>query len=507
MNRGTIRPERPRPARARRAGPEGRALGTRRCRASEDGSGMRARRSHGDAARRLDACGREAGRRSAGGGGRARRRAPPSISSGCITAACSHSFLGEAEEAEERLRRGLRDAADRPLRIVRRLCAHNIAPARGAVDDARRGLRGLPRARAAPIRWRRRASTSLRAGERPERPAASVAEGAAEVLYRARLVPGTCRATRCPRSIYLRLAAAPRAAARDDADHASPTCSIAHGAPRIGDRALRDRFRAARRCHVTAEIEIAHALERLERNAEAESRLRRLMAERPRRTSRSSPRSPTSCACASSGTTRSGTTGIALEHGRRAHLRRIGTLLYFRGAAYERAKQWPAAEADLKLALELVPETSPVGRAQVLNYPRLFLGRHGHEHRRGVRDAAGGGGALAPRRHDHRQPRLGLLPARPLRGRGARARAGGGAEAGRPRDQRPPRRRLLAGGPAAGGALPVAARAGQRPRGGGAREDPSASSRSASRTSPPRRPRKPPAAARTAAEPPPRSAP
>ncbi|GJE60617.1 tetratricopeptide repeat protein [Methylobacterium trifolii] len=44
------------------------------------------------------------------------------------------------------------------------------------------------------------------------------------------------------------------------------------------------------------------------------------------------------------------------------------TLFYFRGTAYERAKQWPKAEADLKKALELVPATQPAARAQVLNY-------------------------------------------------------------------------------------------------------------------------------------------
>ena len=44
------------------------------------------------------------------------------------------------------------------------------------------------------------------------------------------------------------------------------------------------------------------------------------------------------------------------------------TTFYFRGTAYERAKQWPKAEADLKRALELVPASQPAARAQVLNY-------------------------------------------------------------------------------------------------------------------------------------------
>ncbi len=39
------------------------------------------------------------------------------------------------------------------------------------------------------------------------------------------------------------------------------------------------------------------------------------------------------------------------------------TLLYFRGICYERSKQWPKAEADLKKALELYPD-----QPHVLNY-------------------------------------------------------------------------------------------------------------------------------------------
>ncbi|CAA9304611.1 MAG: FOG: TPR repeat, partial [uncultured Microvirga sp.] len=43
-------------------------------------------------------------------------------------------------------------------------------------------------------------------------------------------------------------------------------------------------------------------------------------------------------------------------------------MFYYRGSAYERSKQWDKAEADLKKALELVPDQQPSGRAQVLNY-------------------------------------------------------------------------------------------------------------------------------------------
>ena len=43
-------------------------------------------------------------------------------------------------------------------------------------------------------------------------------------------------------------------------------------------------------------------------------------------------------------------------------------LFYARGITYERTKRWPQAEADLKKALELIPENMAANRALVLNY-------------------------------------------------------------------------------------------------------------------------------------------
>nr|WP_279306620.1 tetratricopeptide repeat protein [Microvirga solisilvae] len=43
-------------------------------------------------------------------------------------------------------------------------------------------------------------------------------------------------------------------------------------------------------------------------------------------------------------------------------------LFFYRGTSYERAKQWDKAQADLKKSLELVPDTLPAGKAQVMNY-------------------------------------------------------------------------------------------------------------------------------------------
>ncbi|MBM6595919.1 tetratricopeptide repeat protein [Microvirga pudoricolor] len=43
-------------------------------------------------------------------------------------------------------------------------------------------------------------------------------------------------------------------------------------------------------------------------------------------------------------------------------------LFFYRGTSYERAKMWEKGEADLKKAMELVPDSLPAGKAQVLNY-------------------------------------------------------------------------------------------------------------------------------------------
>ncbi|NIX76732.1 tetratricopeptide repeat protein [Microvirga terricola] len=43
-------------------------------------------------------------------------------------------------------------------------------------------------------------------------------------------------------------------------------------------------------------------------------------------------------------------------------------LFFYRGTSYERSKQWEKGEPDLKKALELVPDTLPAAKAQVLNY-------------------------------------------------------------------------------------------------------------------------------------------
>lgn len=269
------------------------------------------------------------------------------------------SFLGLPEEAEERLAAAY-EMQPTALSIVDAYARH-IAR-RGRADEAadiyEAFLERVPRHPLAEARL-----ASLAAGERPERPAASIAEGAAEVLY-ALGSAGNMQGDEMPAIIYLRLALhlAPQ--------HEMTLITLADVFERMERReaaiALYEAVPRDSPLHVTAEIEIAHALERLERNAEAESRLRRLMAERP---------DDLEVVTALANILRVRKQwNDAIDYYTRA-LDMVGeptsahwTLLYFRGAAYERAKQWPAAESDLKRALDLVPETSPVGRAQVLNY-------------------------------------------------------------------------------------------------------------------------------------------
>ena len=82
---------------------------------------------------------------------------------------------------------------------------------------------------------------------------------------------------------------------------------------------------------------------------------------------------------------------------------------YLRGMCYERNKDWPPAEKDFQKALELDP-----GNPQVLNYlgySWIDQGVHLDKALDMIQQALEG---RSVRRLCRRQPRLGLLPARPL---------------------------------------------------------------------------------------------
>jgi len=122
-----------------------------------------------------------------------------------------------------------------------------------------------------------------------------------------------------------------------------------------------DRIPASSPLHRNAEIQIASDLDQLDRSDEARKRLERLIAERPNDTE----------AIIALGNVLRGRKDFAdcadiygkaiatLAHPEAANW----VLFYFRGICYERAKQWPNAEADLKKALELKPD-----QPLVLNY-------------------------------------------------------------------------------------------------------------------------------------------
>lgn len=269
------------------------------------------------------------------------------------------AFLGQPAEAERRLASALEQQpgalslVDAYARLVAR---------RGRPDDAiaayERFLEIMPRHPLALDRIER-----LRAGERPERPISDARAGAAEVLY-ALGSAGNMQGDELPAIIYLRLALhlAP--------DHPMALITLGDILERM-DRfeeaiSLYEAIDPASPLRATAALQIGLALNRLDRPEEALEHLRVLKDERP---------DDIEVVVAYANVLR---TNERWEDAAAAYTRAIDaieepdashwTLFFFRGASYERAKQWPLAEADLKVALELVPETSPIGRAQVLNY-------------------------------------------------------------------------------------------------------------------------------------------
>ncbi len=105
-------------------------------------------------------------------------------------------------------------------------------------------------------------------------------------------------------------------------------------------------------------------------------------------------------------------------------------VFYFRGICYERSKQWPKAEVDMKTALELSPDQALV--LNYLGYSWVDQGMHLEEGMRMIRRA------VEQRADDgYIVDSLGwaYLPHGRLRERREVSRAGGRAEAGRPDHQ------------------------------------------------------------------------
>jgi tetratricopeptide (TPR) repeat protein len=188
-------------------------------------------------------------------------------------------------------------------------------------------------------------------------------EGAAEVLYGLGAA-GSSSGDELPALIYLRLAL------HLEPDHPMALVTLADAYERLKqlDRAIEvfSRIPKDSPLRASADIAIGTNLEQLNRGAEAVAHLEALMKERP---------DDLEVIMAFGNVLRS-----RKEYARAAEVYtravdRIGTpdrghwvLFFYRGTSFERAKQWDKAEADLKRALDLVPETLPNGRAQVLNY-------------------------------------------------------------------------------------------------------------------------------------------
>jgi tetratricopeptide (TPR) repeat protein len=122
-----------------------------------------------------------------------------------------------------------------------------------------------------------------------------------------------------------------------------------------------DRVPASSPLHRNAEIQIASDLDSLDRTDEAKKRLERLIAERPKDTE-------AIMALANILRGRKEFAACADAYGKAIATVAVPeksnwVMFYFRGICYERSKQWPKAEADLKKALELYPD-----QPLVLNY-------------------------------------------------------------------------------------------------------------------------------------------
>jgi tetratricopeptide (TPR) repeat protein len=209
----------------------------------------------------------------------------------------------------------------------------------------------------------RAAMEALKSGK-PLKPAVATAQdGAAELLYGLGVV-GNTQGDELTAIIYLRLAL------DLDPDHGLALVTLGDVYERLKqyDRANEVFARVPKDSplRASADITMGQNLEMLGRGAEAEGYLSRLMKERP---------TDVEVVIALGNVQRSRKQFAEAAETYNKAIELIGTpdrshwiLFFYRGTSYERAKQWAKGEADLKKAMELVPDTLPQGKAQVLNY-------------------------------------------------------------------------------------------------------------------------------------------
>jgi tetratricopeptide (TPR) repeat protein len=269
------------------------------------------------------------------------------------------SLTGNSAEAERRLKAAY-EADKATLRIVDAYA--RFESRRGRKDAALAAYSGfdalLPRH---PLV--RDAVDQLQAGKTLAPLVGNVAEGASEVLYGLGAA-GNQTGDELPAIVYLRLAL------HLNPDHALALITLAdiYDRLKLVDRAIEvfNRIPEGSPVRMGADIQIGLALEQLGRGDEAIGHLDALKKKHPEdievitalgNVLRSRKRYADAAEVYSQAIARIGKPD-------RSHW----TLFYYRGSTYERSKQWTKAEADLKKALELVPDSPPNGKAQVLNY-------------------------------------------------------------------------------------------------------------------------------------------
>jgi tetratricopeptide (TPR) repeat protein len=267
-------------------------------------------------------------------------------------------LVGNTAEAERRLK-GAYEQDPRTLRVVDAYARFesrqgNKEAAIAAYEAFDKLLPRHPLVRAA--------LDQLRAGQTLAPLIASAQDGAAEVLYGLGAA-GNGQGDELPAIVYLRLAL------YLDPDHTLSLVTLADIYERLKqfDQAVEVLNRLPKDSPIrqSSDVQIALNYEQLGRTEDAVRHLEALAKERPTdievmtalgNVLRAHKRFPEAAEAYSKAIAQ-----IGPEAG-------YWSLYFYRGTAYERAKQWDKAEADLKKALELVPDTQPNGKAQVLNY-------------------------------------------------------------------------------------------------------------------------------------------
>jgi tetratricopeptide (TPR) repeat protein len=268
-------------------------------------------------------------------------------------------LVGNDAEAERRLKAAY-DSDKTTLRIVQAWARFNAR--HGKAPLALQILRGYEQnTQRHPLI--RADIAELEAGRTPAPLMASAQDGAAEVLYGLGSA-GMQQGDELASIVYLRLAL------QLNPDHALALVTLADNYERLKkvDQAIEilNRVPATSPLRPSADIQIALSQEQLGRGDEALAMLEKAIKARPDDTDGlialgNIYRSRKKYAEAAE------TYGKAIERSKDGDAQKW-PLYYYRGTAYERAKQWPKAEADLRKALELCPDSQPIGKSQVLNY-------------------------------------------------------------------------------------------------------------------------------------------